>query len=657
MKMPGRYKRRNMTLVEVIVIVFICLFVTAVVIPAGNKSSSIAFRTVCADNLSGLGKAMLIYANDYDDEFPRAGGRSTVWSSQIPNWMAENRYEAYGIDGRGEGGEATISSSLYLLVKYAEVAPKSFICPGDEGTTEFRLADYEVAGKDLNELWDFGPEPYNHCSYAYHMPYGLHALNVSREPGLAVLADRNPWMDSPAGAAKDFRLFNPEGPREAVKAGNAIAHEEEGQNVLFLDSHVSFETSSFCGINDDNIYTFWDGGDIRVGGTPTLGISESQDIWDSLLVHDPAPPRQVIVTKQPEEVNSVDLERTSVVATLDSPIPEHHNVIWCSAFQIAWDGLEENIIGEPIQVLGAEELAARLNEAEVPETDIEEESFYAAAGFVGDGILGQIQEEMANRFSSETSPVFDESYDTMLDAAVLYSYLNVNSEFDYPFYVNDNAFTFEDSNGVYTDVTSFCTYLDEWNSDAELVHEQVDVLYYKRGGLSLGEAEFAIDLCKNSGPYQIVLARVPQCGTLGETVAFVEEKIAEFKNYPEYEELHVFRPPDLILGDSLRVPDILYKLTHNFAELEDKLLANPQWQDYSIVEARQVVNFASGRIGVVLTSQAASGVVRPILPRNFHFDKPFLVYVKKRQEEANPFFVMWVDNAELMKEFSAENDE
>jgi hypothetical protein len=173
----------------------------------------------------------------------------------------------------------------------------------------------------------------------------------------------------------------------------------------------------------------------------------------------------------------------------------------------------------------------------------------------------------------------------------------------------------------------------------------------------LGEAEFAIDLCKNSSPYQVILARIPQCGTLGETVVFVEEKMAAFRNYQEYEELRVLRPPDLILGDSLRVPDILYKLTHNFAELEDKLLANPQWQDYSIIEARQVVNFATGRTGVVPTSQAASGVVRPILPRNFHFDKPFLVYVKKRQEGANPFFVMWVDNAELMKEFSAENDE
>ncbi|MGB2866484.1 MAG: hypothetical protein WBC05_24350, partial [Sedimentisphaerales bacterium] len=41
----------------------------------------------------------------------------------------------------------------------------------------------------------------------------------------------------------------------------------------------------FCGINDDNIYTFWNGGDIRVGGVPGIG-SEPSERLDSLLVHD-----------------------------------------------------------------------------------------------------------------------------------------------------------------------------------------------------------------------------------------------------------------------------------------------------------------------------------------------------------------------------------
>jgi hypothetical protein len=78
----------------------------------------------------------------------------------------------------------------------------------------------------------------------------------------------------------------PGGGREAVNYGNAIAHQEDGQNILFMDSHVNFEKKSYCGINDDNVYTFWSGGDIRLGAKPMPGVSEPIDRLDSLLVHD-----------------------------------------------------------------------------------------------------------------------------------------------------------------------------------------------------------------------------------------------------------------------------------------------------------------------------------------------------------------------------------
>lgn len=61
---------------------------------------------------------------------------------------------------------------------------------------------------------------------------------------------------------------------------------EDGQNVLFTDIHVRFERIPFCGVEDDNVYTFWDGEDVRRGAAPVLG-SQPQDRKDSLLVHDP----------------------------------------------------------------------------------------------------------------------------------------------------------------------------------------------------------------------------------------------------------------------------------------------------------------------------------------------------------------------------------
>ena len=79
--MAERYNPKNLTLVEILVIVFLCLFFLAVAVPAANKSRSDAFRAACADNLSHISRAMLIYSNDYDDKLPRAGGRNSEWSS------------------------------------------------------------------------------------------------------------------------------------------------------------------------------------------------------------------------------------------------------------------------------------------------------------------------------------------------------------------------------------------------------------------------------------------------------------------------------------------------------------------------------------------------------------------------------------------------
>jgi prepilin-type N-terminal cleavage/methylation domain-containing protein len=286
-KKEKKMKKKGFTLVELLVVIAIIALLMGILMPALARVRQIAFRMVCGTNLSGIGKAMMLYANDYEDELPRAGGRNSTWTPRIPDWLATNRFGAYNVAADGSSGTANISSCFYLLVKYSEVTPKTFICKGDSGTSEFKPANDGAGNRDLIDLWDFGTAPETHCSYAYHMPFGLYALTTSSEPAMAVAADRNPLQASPAASAKAWPgTFSPTGGKEAVKYGNAIAHQEDAQNVLFLDVHVGQEKRPFCGINDDNIYTFWDGGDIRIGSAPVIPSSMPGDRLDSLLVDD-----------------------------------------------------------------------------------------------------------------------------------------------------------------------------------------------------------------------------------------------------------------------------------------------------------------------------------------------------------------------------------
>ena len=291
-------KKKGFTLVELLVVIAIIALLMGILMPALARVRQIAYRLYCGTNLSGIGKAMLIYCNDYDDEFPKAGGRNSSWTRTIANWRNVDRRTAFGLAADFSGGAASISSCFYLLVKYAEVTPKSFMCKGDSGIQEFKPSNYGLSGVELIDLWDFGSNPQQHCSYSYHMPLGaggtggIYALTASSEPGMAVAGDPNPWLNTPGTPerpATDWNLFQPNGDREAIKKGNAQTHQDDGQNVLYMDGHTTFEKQSFCGIDDDNVYTRWASvADKKRGAqlTPTSMPVQPFARTDSLLLTD-----------------------------------------------------------------------------------------------------------------------------------------------------------------------------------------------------------------------------------------------------------------------------------------------------------------------------------------------------------------------------------
>jgi hypothetical protein len=95
------------------------------------------------------------------------------------------------------------------------------------------------------------------------------------------------------------------------------------------------------------------------------------------------------------------------------------------------------------------------------------------------------------------------------------------------------------------------------------------------------------------------------------------------------------------------IPNILCSIVEDFDALTKRpLKLVPGSAKLQLDVARQGIEFKLNRGGAELGSEAK--VFMAPVPTHYHFDRPFLVAMRTRGA-VNPFFLMWVDNAEVLK--------
>jgi len=230
--------------VEALAVIAIIAILLAIFLPALNRAREASNRIKCAGNLRSIGQAIHLYIRDHT-QFPRM--RCDPYSSLEALFATDDDTATYSDNHL----KNNVTAGYYLLVRQGYVRAEMFLCPSAlrEKTWIRDNGDPRTIRKYADFTWARPCSSILSYSFAIQYP-NIHACPDYRPPpnqpgDFAVGADANSGMT--AGVRPDSR-------RELVRRANSHNHRWEGQNVLYMDGHVSWQSTSFCGHDGDCIY-------------------------------------------------------------------------------------------------------------------------------------------------------------------------------------------------------------------------------------------------------------------------------------------------------------------------------------------------------------------------------------------------------------------
>jgi len=354
-----------------------------------------------------------------------------------------------------------------------------------------------------------------------------------------------------------------------------------------------------------------------------------------------APTHAEIAGEAALKATADQLEKTFITAHLDAKIEKGRNLLWCATFQLAWNELCD-LAGGPIDVESSPDLARSLNKRSVEASDLDAKSFVAMAGKVEDGIMEKIARALEEKFKGLASPELLPAPGSLpLSWWVTYAYLFKHLPFEFAFTRWKYPVEFGESEVAAFGIQQY--YRGQKNEIK--MASQVSVIDFKNND------DFLIELKTRSNEDRLILAKIQPAKTLAATIEAVHARLARGKKATINE------------METLWIPVLDFDVLRDYGEITGLRVKSPdkgretagkeEMTGLPIAVARQSIRFRLDETGAVLKSEAI-GVLGG-RANSYLFDKPFLILLERRSAR-NPYFALWVDNAELLVPFAKKSD-
>ena len=261
--MNHRIDRRGASLADMVIVFVVLVFISGIGVAWAQEQREIRSRIRCASNLRQIGMALLLYANENRQQYPRTHYSPDLEAHPLAAFTVPEADQPFATDKQthkplaGEKGDSgapaynDVTAALFLLIRTQDIGSEVFICPSTIHTRD------KLNGESAMRRSNFSDQ--RNLSYSVASPYpnqvaaeSGYRWNGNQSPEFPVAADLNPGK---RGTDITDPAYHPNAQWDLLRLGNSTNHNRDGQNILYGDGHVDFQKTPFAGVRRDNIYT------------------------------------------------------------------------------------------------------------------------------------------------------------------------------------------------------------------------------------------------------------------------------------------------------------------------------------------------------------------------------------------------------------------